>query len=290
MADSAIENDNSGYIHGTTFWGKASNYGDTYPWVTRYMESRGFAAFSTRSFQLGELVCAELPTVKVSGWHPYSQKQIEEIESNVKKLSPLESVVFYDLANEYSEMPSKAAGIFMTNSFDLTDSPAGQESGMFCAIARLNHSCIPNVQQTYYPDSEQEMVYASRNIMKEEEMNDCYIDLRYSREERRNMLRDLYRFDCHCIACNAATEDIQADDARRTRARRLEDSIVQTAGEDPDLALSAALDLVHLLEKTQCRGWSERYIAGAHLSVYQIAEALDMTGMMKDHIKKAHEW
>ena len=39
-----------------------------------------------------------------------------------------------------------AAGIFMTNCFDMTESIYGESCAMYLALARLNHSCCPNVQ------------------------------------------------------------------------------------------------------------------------------------------------
>ena len=41
---------------------------------------------------------------------------------------------------------TRAAGIFMTNCFDMTDSIYGESCAMYLALARLNHSCCPNVQ------------------------------------------------------------------------------------------------------------------------------------------------
>jgi hypothetical protein len=103
-----------------------------------------------------------------------------------------------------------AAGIFMTNSFDMTDSIYGQACAMYLALGRLNHSCTPNVQQTHIPDTTEEVVYAARDIRVGEELNDCYIELRQTRAQRKALLSEFYRFQCDCAGCTgvvAVTSD-----------------------------------------------------------------------------------
>ena len=94
-----------------------------------------------------------------------------------------------------------AAGIFMTNCFDMTDSIYGESCAMYLALARLNHSCCPNVQQTHYPDTTEEYLFAVRDINIGDEINDCYIELRQSKAERRASLLEFYRFECFCPGC-----------------------------------------------------------------------------------------
>ena len=63
------------------------------------------------------------------------------------------------------------------------------------AIARLNHSCCPNAQQTHIPETGEEVLYASRDIEVGEEINDCYIELRKKRSERRRELKEVISHD-----------------------------------------------------------------------------------------------
>ncbi len=113
-----------------TYWNKCSNYGLLHPWKLRLIKDEGYAAFSLKKFEPGDLILTEFPTVSVLGWHPYNDEQLEQIENRVKLLVEDESKAFYNLANVYPEYESTAAGIFMTNSFDMTDSPNGLESGL----------------------------------------------------------------------------------------------------------------------------------------------------------------
>ena len=60
-------------------------------------------------------------------------------------------------------------------------------------------------QQTHYPDTTEEVLYAVRDIRKGEEINDCYIDLRQPKIKRQAELREYYRFDCLCAGCSLPT-------------------------------------------------------------------------------------
>ena len=60
-------------------------------------------------------------------------------------------------------------------------------------------------QQTHYPDTTEEVLYAARDIRKGEEINDCYIDLRQPKIKRQAELREYYRFDCSCAGCSLPT-------------------------------------------------------------------------------------
>lgn len=169
----------------------------------------------------------------------------------------------------------------------MTDAPHGESCAMYCAIARLNHSCTPNAQQTHCPDTGEEILIASRNIEIGEEINDCYIDLRQSRADRRRQLLELYRFECNCKGCD---EHSKADDTRRVRASQLEAFTLAVAEEDPYGALDIAVELIQLLTKPECLVWSARYVAGAHLSAFQIAGAIDDTEAAEHHLRQAHKW
>ena len=285
----------------STSWLHVSFEGDEAPWTLRELPGMGYAAFATRSFHAGDLICTEKPTVWVHGHHPFDQTQLTEIDERVGNLSKEEQDAFYAMSNAFPDAATPAAGIFMTNCFDMADAPHGESCAMYLAIARLNHSCIPNVQQTHLPDTGEEVLYAVRDINIGDELNDCYIDLRQSTVLRQAALQDIYRFTCTCAACNNGDDgDIGAeshqyhieDDRRRTRAAEFDDRIFEAVNEDDggtDTALEIAYDAVRLLSAKDCLKWSVRYLADAHMSVYQLEVACGTKGNKAlKHLKAAH--
>ena len=212
----------------------------------------------------------------------------------------------------------------MTSTNDNHSHSDNHISGMFLAIGRLNHSCIPNAQQTFIPlqrnnkkynnvkintntshdnnnsynnDNRRsssscigyEVLYATRDIMIGEEINDCYIELRQSSKDRRKELMSLYRFKCLCKICSINDDDddddddkddgggedddddiiskemnkqklregIQIDDdRRRQRAMQLDEAIYEflSMGEY-NMAQDISIELIKLLEHTKSIGW-----------------------------------
>lgn len=197
------------------------------------------------------------------------------------------------MENVFPDINSNAAGIFMTNSFDMTESPYCSNSegcAMYLAIGRLNHSCEPNVLQTHLPDTMEEALYASRRILKGDEINDCYIDLRQSVQERRSILKELFRFDCMCMSCNSSEDVIVREDRERKKAFQLDEiELIAAAEIDPHCALSIANELLCLLESEDCKKWSIRYIPHTHFSLYQLHEVIGNRLFAKLHLEKSNE-
>ena len=260
--------------------------------MLRYIEGRGYCAFASRSFVAGELILTERPMVWVHGYHPFTVAQVDEVERAVAALPPVERKAFYAMANVFAPTESggsRAAGVFMTNSFEMAGSTHGDCSAMYLAIARLNHSCAPNAQQTHLPATGEEALYASRDIAVGEEVCDCYIDLRQARHNRQCELQELFRFTCACVAC--AVPDSRADDALRVRAARFEDEGVLAAeAGDLALALEVVLGGVKLLEAAGNLPWSVRYCAAAHVAAHQLYTAVGERRMAAAHAASAHRY
>ena len=273
----------------TTFWANThfANSSTRFPWRLEYFPTRGFVALATRDFAAGDEICTESPLFWIRSHSPTREEILVELES----LSSEERAAFYDLSNT-SSCAEREVGIFTSNAFDMTHSKYGEEvSGLYCAIARLNHSCTPNVQQTHYPDSDKEYLHATRDILAGEELNDCYIHLLQPRHSRREELLRLYGFECECSACSLPSlEEIREDDRKRVRARELEDLVVELASE---CKLADAIDvnesLLRLLLSKAAYGWSERFQAAAYMSSYMLHSSCGANKKAKEHLRRAVE-
>lgn len=286
-----------------TYWGKSSLLGEdrlsssqihslNQPWITREYENRGLCAFTTRSFVAGEIIVTELPLVLVNGHDPFTTEQLSEMETNISYLSNEEKDAFYNMANSRPDAVSQAAGIFMTNSFDMTHRSTGPACAIYCAIGRLNHSCCPNTQQTHIPETGEEVLIASRQIDIDEELNDSYIDLRMSRKDRQQELQNNYGFLCNCQACSYSDENkVKEDDTTRRQAMQLEEQILVLAqdGHSED-ALGTALELVKLLKLSIAKGWSARYLASAYMYVHHTADSVGLKDVALQALRSAHRW
>eukprot|EP01032_Pedospumella_encystans_P012452 gene12452-14406_t len=300
-----------------TYWGR-SVYEGPPPWRLNWDTGGGYFAISAKSFSAGDRILLEHPTTWTQAWHPFSESDMVAIEIGVEALSPDEKSAFYAMSNMYPEVTPTSAGIYMTNSFDMPDyADADAEetqhaSGMFLAIGRLNHSCLPNAQQTYIPKENDpsppgranestgyEVLYATREIKEGEELSDCYIELRQSTELRRKELLKHYRFLCTCHACGPPDDVISPEqikerkenDARRIRALKLEQDMTTFAemGEI-EMATDLGVELVKLLEHPKSTGWGERYIAEACVNTCTLYQEQNQLRVALQYLEKAHTW
>lgn len=152
-----------------------------------------------------------------------------------------------------------------------------------------------------------QVLYASREILIGDEINDCYIELRQSTAQRRDKLQEIYRFHCECPACceydlsliNLNQLKLQSDhneprsfppDEAREKAMQLDQQILTMAedGQPPHQILLLAQELLALLQSSACRGWKERYLGEVHLSIYHLAMTLsDMEGENPEMLMKS---
>lgn len=247
------------------------------------------------------------------------------VRLSIETSSPEKKEAFYSMSNAYPDEFPASAGIYMTNSFEMPtydnedDDEATTQNvcGMFLAIGRLNHSCVPNAQQTYIPserlvgrnESENavgyEVLYATRDINVGEELCDCYIELRQTTEQRRKELLTHYQFICTCPACGPAPEEgteaagMTADklaaqresDLRRKRALKLDHDMIEfvNMGEN-SMAIDLGIELVKLLEHEKSQGWGERYIAEACVNTSVLMQEERQLKNALLYLQKGHSW
>jgi len=277
-----------------TYWKRVRYNGDTPPWILKEEENKGFVAYATRDFKAGEWICTEFPVCWIEGHHPFKQKQVEDIISKTEALSKEDYDAFHAMANVFPEEHHPAVGIFMTNCFDMTESIYGECCAMYLALARLNHSCTPNVQQTHLPDTTEEVVYAVRDILAGEEINDCYIDLRQDTTTRQTALQEYYRFHCTCSACNEEMEEGErvVADGIRTLASKYEDHLI-THYIHSDQLTDGLQYLQHtvllVLETASAMRWSVRYLPEAYLMAHELALALRQHSLALKYLKRAYK-
>jgi hypothetical protein len=91
-------------------------------------------------------------------------------------------------------------GVFQTNSYQLK----GEDNGaVFIGIARMNHSCRPNVNHTWRPDLQKTLVLATRDIAVGEELCTTYGPSEcLDTSGRRSYLKENFSFDCQCQMCH----------------------------------------------------------------------------------------
>jgi len=203
---------------------------------------------------------------------------VNSIEAEFRHLSSEQKEEFLGL-HEYhfpsEENPNKLMTIFRSNAYNTGD----DRVGMFPKIARINHSCRPNSGNWWSEKTDRRVIYASRDIEKDEEITVSYIPLLKSTKDRQTRLQQ-YGFTCDCSACQSTESD-----KRRVRISNSMDDLEQKQHSPSKKAaisekrVGKALALIEMLEAEKLGD----YLARAyHLAAVFYRDA--------GHIKEAVEW
>lgn len=120
---------------------------------------------------------------------------------------------------EWSPLVSR----YLANNFELrTKTPdKGQPSGIFMKASRINHSCCPNAFFAWNPKLGQLTIHAILDIPPDKEITIAYDIPFQSRDNRREKLLEIYRFQCRCPACRFDRERGCRSEERRRRMESL---------------------------------------------------------------------
>ncbi|GAA5900303.1 hypothetical protein JCM8208_005320 [Rhodotorula glutinis] len=156
--------------------------------------------------------------------------QVEALESHRAHLSPEEQERFFHLSIALAQYvgqetlkracPDAGAVIdlcsrFAANSFALTAPTDLSNLGVSISplTALFNHSCAPNAVVVFpsfpsSPSTARHMhVVALRSIQPGDEVVTSYVDLALPRDVRQKELRERYKFECACEACEGGEGD-----------------------------------------------------------------------------------
>ncbi|GAA5861088.1 hypothetical protein JCM3774_002188 [Rhodotorula dairenensis] len=158
------------------------------------------------------------------------------LERNIKTMLSCKSDEqrrqFWDLANTRADLPP-AYGIFATNAVQTH----GEIGGMFPLLSRFNSSCRPTLSRPAWdPSTRSTKLYALRDIEAGEELTWTYLNVTYEFEgveARKQELRQVFHFECCCVACddrNVTPAERAASERRLLRLRRYKEQIGGTDG------------------------------------------------------------
>jgi hypothetical protein len=126
----------------------------------------------------------------------YDYKKTEMINSIHKVIKSIKNIN-NDLYIFFQKYPKEEVELYFTkylyNAFE------GNNYGPLTLpiIAKLNHSCIPNVKFTFNKNDGCMYVYAVQNINKNEEIYDSYIENKKIKDHKL-YLQEHYGFSCYC--------------------------------------------------------------------------------------------
>ena len=245
---------------------------DIYTFVK--ISGKGIGIIASRDIKCGELIIEERPTMIC--------KSGESLQEQFKKLSAIEQKYIISLSNVQHEC-RYLEGILKTNAFYRQ---RDNSLYLFIIISRFNHSCLPNVHQAFR--SPNLRIYASRHIMKGEELCITYVPLSKPMEIVRQELLERYCFVCMCELCVMKDETrIEKIKKYRRRYWAIDTFIAirKIRGE------CIQLDLIHEIFKSMKGGelWFPHLIIKHAYDGFEIAFAAGQLSKARSYIKLAYK-
>lgn len=259
------------------------------PYEVRSSPLHGQGLFGKVDLSPGDLVLAEKPL--------FTAQPSESISSLLASLSAEHQSAFRSLSSTATATAtgdgngtdkSQDQAIFTANAKPLCRDGNGVEGahdrlGLFPTIARINHSCSPNVSVVWnesfgsknhhakvsskHDTKGQETVYAIRPIKAGEELLTQYYPVYNTATARKKYAQQRYGFTCACTACTA--EHDAASDARRVRIGDLDDEIAWAKNPNPMGAYKFIKERIRLAQEEGLAVPLDT--ANAHLEAYDIA-------------------
>lgn len=185
------------------------------------VEGHGLSARATRDLKLGDVVLLEEPVLVVTS-NDKGDEWKEQLYSKYQALPEEKQQEVWNLHDACLQKREKSLeGILFTNCIG-RDQRVRFDAALCLELSRFNHSCSPNLEQSWDQDAGQVRLVAAELVKAGEELFTHYVELRLHREERRQQLHENYGFWCDCKACSEPSE---GSDRRRTEMKRLDDSI-----------------------------------------------------------------
>lgn len=195
-------------------------------------ESTGNGLRAIIAYKKGDEIMRERAVMRIPNSQPAASRQAAELlhrnaiqrEYNLLHESSQKCVMALASCNEDGiDVARTPQGIYNTNSYRLENDPKG---GLFLTIARINHSCRPNVTHYWSPHLQQKLIFATRDIDIGEELLTIYGPGHcMATQGRREYLHERFSFECNCDMCREGNDN--GGDERMIEIQNLQEDIAQ---------------------------------------------------------------
>jgi hypothetical protein len=190
-------------------------------WRLDTIPGKDKALIATRDIAPGTLILSDPPLITTDCIT--SEETTEKDLARALRTLPKDSQrAFLSLHNNYPGEKNPLSNIIRSNGYPL--GPESGAGGVFANVSRINHSCRPNAKHSWNAILKKQTVYALRPISVGEEITLSYL-AGGSSEERQEILKTHFRFDCKCELCSLPPAKLRASDGRIIRAQHLSETI-----------------------------------------------------------------
>lgn len=206
------------------------------------MQGRGQGFRTQCDIPRGTLILADRPLFSVNAVEdPHTRANKTQIQLGANQHPQFATL--YCPGGQQALAPRR----FEVNSFQMSplDERGSCTQGIFLEAARINHSCLPNAHFAWNETLNRLTIYAIHDILNGDEilinyrLDDCYKPAR----TRRLKLRQIYDFNCMCVACDRSTTLGRASETRRDQMRQLDEYLTWSRAPDRRLEVRPRAEL-----------------------------------------------
>ena len=179
----------------------------------RSLGAKGRGAIAKKDLQKGDLILKEAPLLIITR-EDLGRYTDEDIEQRLAELPERDQTHFWELFDAKlfeSAGRGSAKSRVLTNSYPVEDELGEEAVAVFNTLARFNHSCVPNVHNSWDPEMAVETICLTQDVPAGEELCTTYLDLFTIRHERQEELSRRLKFQCTCQAPAAVMTYITSD-------------------------------------------------------------------------------
>ena len=190
-------------------WPRHSQY--CIPVMVTEISDKGKGLVASKDFKKGQVLFQETAAIIVHA--PSGIVPLQELKDQISKMSEEQKNKFDQLKPRGVFRPDQLAAalrenclheldIFLSNSVHRTDG----DQMLFLSNSLMNHSCAPNVivHQRYTAAADELEVRALKDILKGEEVTQCYTRGLMTSSQMKTKLQEDFHFDCKCGVCSGS--------------------------------------------------------------------------------------
>lgn len=204
----------------------------------RSIPGKGKGLFTTKLIKKGETILLDPARIIASSHFP---ARVSHAQGRSLFNSALDRLPGQDhkmvAALDQSLGGSPIEDVMKTNSFACRLDDGNVDKAYIClfpSVSRINHACQPNALARFVSKTLSMQIKAKRDIAAGEEITISYGRVDLTRDERQELYKDGWNFECTCSLCTAPHGETKASDDRRVRFARLKQKLQNLTAETYD--------------------------------------------------------
>ena len=190
------------------------------------------------------------PAVSAEAAMQLHRNAVQRAYNSLHEITQQSVMALYSCNEDGIDVAKTPHGVYDSNSFRLENVPNG---GLFLTIARINHSCRPNVTHHWSSELQRQLLFAARDIDIGEELFITYGPGQcMNTKGRRDYLYDKFMFVCRCEMCLEG--NIHGGDDRMLKIQELQEDIALQSSHNTKEKLDSVVECLGLMKSQGLSG------------------------------------